>query len=89
MSRVEPTLTADARRALGRTARAFVRRARTEIDWLRSRRGGADLALFHELAPPPSGGGHQFLRALTRELAGRGLAVEHNRVSSATPACLF
>ena len=45
------------------------------------RDGRADLALFHEFAPPPSGGGHQFLRALAGELARRGLAVEENRIS--------
>ena len=43
---------------------------------LRSRGGRADVALFHEFAPSPSGGGHQFLRALVRELEGRGLEVE-------------
>ena len=74
-----------ARRAGG----SVVRRAGTEVAWLRSRRGDADLALFHEFAPPPSGGGHQFLRALTRELAARGRVVEHNRLSGSTPACLF
>ena len=40
----------------------------------------ADLALFHEFAPPPSGGGHQFLRALVRELEcprPRGRAEPH------------
>ena len=56
---------------------------------LRSRQGRADLALFHEFAPPPAGGGHQFLRALVRELEGRGLAVERQRISDETPACLF
>lgn len=45
--------------------------------------------MFHEFAPPPAGGGHQFLRALTRELADRGLDVEQNRLSGGTPACLF
>jgi glycosyltransferase involved in cell wall biosynthesis len=45
--------------------------------------------VFHEYAPPPSGGGHQFVRALTRELAHRGLAVEENRISGRTPRCLF
>jgi glycosyltransferase involved in cell wall biosynthesis len=39
--------------------------------------------------PAPAGGGHQFLRALHRELESRGLTVEHNRISGATPACLF
>ena len=64
-------------------------RTRAELDWRRSRPGHADLALFHEFAPAPSGGGHQFLRALTHELDGRGLAVELNRISGRTPACLF
>ncbi len=49
----------------------------------------ADLAVFHEAAPPPAGGGHQFLRALTGELRRRGLEVEENRLSGATPRCLF
>jgi glycosyltransferase involved in cell wall biosynthesis len=72
-----------------RTARGLARRARAEAAWLVSRRGGADLALFHEFAPPPTGGGHQFLRALVRELYARGLAVELNRLSGGTEACLF
>jgi glycosyltransferase involved in cell wall biosynthesis len=61
----------------------------TELAWLSSRRSGVDLAVFHELAPPPTGGGHQFLRALLGELRRRGLAVELNRISGGTPACLF
>ena len=62
----------------------------TEVDRARYRRsGGADLALFHEFAPAPTGGGHQFLRALVSELERRGVAVELNRISRATPACLF
>jgi glycosyltransferase involved in cell wall biosynthesis len=76
-------------RAARRVGRRVGRRARIEADWLASRRGRADLALFHVFEPPPAGGGHQFLRALTRELRQRGLAVEENRVSAATPACLF
>jgi glycosyltransferase involved in cell wall biosynthesis len=62
---------------------------RTEVDWLASRRGTADLAVFHEFEPPPAGGGHQFLRALVTELERRSLAVENNRISSGTSACLF
>ncbi len=76
-------------RAARRSGRELAARARTEVDWLRSRRGGADLALFHEFAPPPSGGGHQFLRALARELGERGIEIESNRLSAKTPACLF
>lgn len=49
----------------------------------------ADISLFHEFQPPPAGGGHQFLRALRRELAGRGYAVENNTISHRTRACLF
>lgn len=69
--------------------RAVERRVGTEVDWLRTRRARADVALFHEFAPSPSGGGHQFLRALTRELEARGLELELNRISAGTPACLF
>jgi glycosyltransferase involved in cell wall biosynthesis len=79
----------DAARAVRRSARDLGRRVRLEADWLVSRRGGADLALFHEFAPSPAGGGHQFLRALVGELERRGLRVEVNRLSAGTPACLF
>jgi glycosyltransferase involved in cell wall biosynthesis len=65
------------------------RRGETEADWLRTRRGRADVAVFHEFRPPPYGGGNQFLLALVRELEHRGLAVELNRLSGATPACLY
>jgi glycosyltransferase involved in cell wall biosynthesis len=76
-------------RAARRVGRRLGRRARTEADWLVSRRGRADLALFHEFASSPTGGGHQFLRALVGELERRGLRVEPNRLSASTPACLF
>jgi glycosyltransferase involved in cell wall biosynthesis len=79
----------DIARAGRRTTGALGRRIRTEADLVRSRGGRADLALFHELAPPPAGGGHQFLRALTGELERRGVAIEPNRISPGTPACLF
>jgi len=79
----------DIARAARRTGRDLRRRIVVEADLLRTRSGRADLALFHELAPPPSGGGHQFVRALVGELGRRGLTVELNRISSGTPACLF
>jgi len=56
---------------------------------LASRRGRADVAVFHEFVPPPYGGGNQFLLALIEELRRRGLSVEVNRISGGTPACLF
>jgi glycosyltransferase involved in cell wall biosynthesis len=66
-----------------------VRRTRTEADLIASRRGRADLAVFHEFLPPPTGGGSQFLRGFVGELEQRGLVVELNRISGGTPACLF
>ena len=73
-----------------RVARAVGREVSTEVDLARYRRtGGADLAVFHELAPAPTGGGNQFLRALLSELERRGVEVELNRISRGTPACLF
>jgi len=83
------TLPVVALRTAGRPARALARIGRTESDWLRSRRTSADLAVFHELVPPPSGGGHQFIRALVGELERRGLTVELNRLSAGTSACLY
>jgi glycosyltransferase involved in cell wall biosynthesis len=79
----------DIARAARRTGRGLRRRIALEADLVRTRSGRADLAVLHELAPPPAGGGHQFVRALVRELESRGLAVELNRVSAGTPACLF
>jgi glycosyltransferase involved in cell wall biosynthesis len=76
-------------RAVRRMSRAALARLGLELDVARSRRSRADLAVFHELEPPPAGGGHQFLRALVRELETRGLAVEANRISGGTRACLF
>ena len=73
-----------------RGAGAVAREVSTEIDRVRfSRRGAADVALFHDFVPPPTGGGHQFLRALLSELERRGLTVEVNRISAGTGACLF
>jgi glycosyltransferase involved in cell wall biosynthesis len=77
-------------RLAGRRARRLVTaRVHTEVDRARTRSGRADLALFHEFAPPPAGGGHQFLRALVGELERRGLAVEMNRISGGTSTCLY
>ena len=73
-------------RHAGRRAAEIVR---TEADRVRSRSGSADIGLFHEFAPPPTGGGHQFLRALTGEWRARGLRVEENRISGGTHACLY
>ena len=72
-----------------RATAAVGREVGTEIDRVRYQRGRADLALFHELAPPPTGGGHQVLRALLAELERRGVEVELNRISGDTPVCLF
>lgn len=49
----------------------------------------ADLSVFHEFEPPPTGGGHQFLRGFIREVESKGIRVENNRVSHLTRACLL
>ena len=74
----------------GRLVGAVARELGTEVDVVRARRRGgkADLALFHQFAPAPTGGGHQFLRALVAELERRGLRVELNTVSPGTTVCL-
>jgi glycosyltransferase involved in cell wall biosynthesis len=73
-----------------RAAEVAARELATEVDRIRFRRSGAaDLALFHEFAPSPTGGGHQFLRALVGELERRGLVVEVNRISAGTTSCLI
>jgi glycosyltransferase involved in cell wall biosynthesis len=69
--------------------RTLSRVAGTEVERARTRRGRADVAVFHEFVPPPRGGGHQFLAALIGELRRKGVDVEVNRISGATPACLF
>jgi glycosyltransferase involved in cell wall biosynthesis len=69
--------------------RVLLRQAATEADFVRSRRGRSDVAIFHEFHSPPYGGGNQFLLALRRELRHRGLQVEVNRLSGRTPACLY
>jgi glycosyltransferase involved in cell wall biosynthesis len=76
-------------RRAARPVRALARRGRTEADWLRSRRDRADIAVFQRFFPPPYGGGNQFLLALVREFRGRGLKVEVDRLSGATPVCLY
>ncbi len=49
----------------------------------------ADLSIFHDFEPPPTGGGHQFLRAFIRQAEMRGLKIENNMISRTTRACLF
>src|SRR6059036_1120987 len=83
------TLTRSALRRLKRPFKPIVRRSRTEADVFRSRRGGADVAIFHEFHAPPYGGGNQFLLALLDEFERRNLDLELNRVSAGTPVCLF
>lgn len=49
----------------------------------------ADLSIFHQFSPPPTGGGHQFLRGFWREAETRGIRIENNLLSLSTRACLF
>ena len=80
----------------GHPARGAPNRARrgrpigTEVDRLRTRRGRADLALFHEFAPPPSWRRASVpARPLERAREPRSRASSCNRISGGTPACLF
>lgn len=72
-----------------RAARKLVRRVQSEVAWWRTRSTRADVAIFHQFAPPPSGGGHQFLRALWGEFERLGLRAENNTISPTTRGCLF
>lgn len=49
----------------------------------------ADISFFHDFMPPPTGGGHQFLRALWHEFERRGIRLENNTISKTSRACLF
>lgn len=55
----------------------------------KSWQSSADLSIFHQFAPPPAGGGHQFLRAFMRQAVSKGLRLENNHLSHTTRACLF
>lgn len=58
-------------------------------DLARARQREFDISIFHEFAPPPAGGGHQFMRAIWAELERKGFRVEGNTISRTTTACLF
>jgi len=60
-----------------------------QIDRLLAQRRKFDISIFHEFAPPPTGGGHQFMRALWNEMGKRGFRIEGNTISRTTQACLF
>lgn len=49
----------------------------------------ADLSVFHQFEPPPTGGGHQFLRTFISHAEMKELRVENNQISRTTRACLF
>jgi len=66
----------------------FWREGGTVLARITARFRHTDVAIFHEFSPPPGGGGHQFLRALRRELERRGLRVENNTLSRTARACL-
>src|SRR5712692_715283 len=73
------------RHSIGRT----LRRLGIERDAYRVRNRVIDLALFHEFALAPAGGGNQSLRALLVECTRRGVLTELNVLSPSTDSCLF
>ncbi|MBX3011960.1 MAG: glycosyltransferase family 4 protein [Caldilineaceae bacterium] len=76
-------------RRLASPLKRLWRNLATDYQVQQAKRQRADIAIFHEFAPPPAGGGHQFLRALWHEFDQRGLRVENNTISPTTRACLF
>jgi glycosyltransferase involved in cell wall biosynthesis len=72
-----------------RRARRVAWRARVEREAWQARARSLDLALFHDFALPPAGGGNQTLRAIVGELERRGVRVGINVVSPDTRAILF
>lgn len=92
MSTPQPPRVDPVRRALRPVSRPLKRalwRARVERDarWTRTR--DADLALFHDFAPPPAGGANQSLRAVVEAMETRGVRVAHGSISPSARACLF
>ncbi len=61
----------------------------TIIAFVNGHFSSADLSIFHEFDPPPTGGGHQFLRAFWKQAETCGIRVENNRISRTTRACLL
>jgi glycosyltransferase involved in cell wall biosynthesis len=76
-------------KAVRRHVAAVWNTARTAVAGAAAQLRRADVAIFHDFVPPPIGGGHQFLRALWREMEGRGWRVEGNTISRTTRACLY
>ena len=85
---VSSTATDPLRRAL-RPVKRVVRRVEWRRDAAFARLRPVDVALFHDFAPAPAGGGHQTLRAVTGELRRRGVRVGINTLSPGTRAVLF
>ena len=54
-----------------------------------ARRRRAELALFHDFAPPPAGGAHQSLSAVVGEMRRRGVGVEIGAAPPDARAILF
>lgn len=69
--------------------RAAGRRLALQADLMRAARREFDIAIFHEFAPPPAGGGHQFMRAVWKGFERHGFHIEGNTISRTTRACLF
>jgi glycosyltransferase involved in cell wall biosynthesis len=86
--RIAVSIRARTTRAVLTPLRKAERRVKLRRDLVLAKRRAADVAIFHELVPPPWGGGNQFVAALAGELDRRGLRIEWNTVSATTKACL-
>ncbi|MEM0966819.1 MAG: glycosyltransferase [Verrucomicrobiota bacterium] len=56
---------------------------------IKAQSSSARVALFHDFAPPPTGGGHQFLRALKAEWEREGIDVAVNCLPDSADAVLI
>ena len=72
-----------------RPVKGAVRRVELERDGALARIRPVDVAVFHDFAPAPAGGGHQTLRAIVGEMQRRGIRVGINTLSPQTSAVLF
>ncbi|MEQ9824858.1 MAG: glycosyltransferase family 4 protein [Puniceicoccaceae bacterium] len=74
---------------LQRLLHRSIKGLRLLAELLRSRFEQADIAIFHELLPPPDGGGNQFIRAMARCFERQGFRVVFNRIPRGVKAVYF
>ncbi len=72
-----------------RLIKRFLKASLILLDFLRSLAERKDISIFHELLPPPDGGGNQFIRALAAVFESKGFRVVFNRITPSTKLCFY